>query len=274
MTSKSERVPVSVVIPCYRCEDTVERAVLSVVQQVTRPAEVILIDDASPDEGKTLNKLRALQQKYADDLPIEVIALEKNGGPAAARNAGWNQARQPYIAFLDADDSWLVQKLQIQFGWMREHPEVAMSGHICANPASSVSAESPSEWSVTPVRKSSVLLSNPFSTPSVLLKKELPFRFENGKTYAEDFLLWQQIVCAGYPVFRLDVVLAELHKAPYGEGGLSSHLWAMEQAELDNYWRLRKSGCISGISALTLSVFSLMKFVRRLLRVMLRRFTG
>jgi len=274
MTSKSETVPVSVVIPCYRCEDTAERAVLSVVQQVSRPAEIILIDDASPDAGKTLNKLRALQKKFADDLHIEVIALEKNGGPAAARNAGWNRASQPYIAFLDADDSWLEQKLQIQYGWMCEHPNVAMSGHICGNPASSASGESLSEWSVTSIGKSSVLLSNPFSTPSVLLKRDLPFRFENGKTYAEDFLLWQQIVCAGYPVVRLDVVLAELHKAPYGEGGLSSHLWAMERAELDNYRRLRKSGCIAGRLALALSVFSLMKFVRRLLLVMLRRFAG
>ncbi len=51
-------VPVSVVIPCYCCEDTIERSVVSVMNQTGLPIEVILVDDASPDQGRTLSKLR------------------------------------------------------------------------------------------------------------------------------------------------------------------------------------------------------------------------
>lgn len=57
-------VPVSVVIPCYCCEGTIERAVGSVMKQTALPVEIFLVDDASPDHGRTLNKLRQLQELF------------------------------------------------------------------------------------------------------------------------------------------------------------------------------------------------------------------
>lgn len=122
-------VPVSVVVPCYCCEGTIERAVDSVMKQTALPAEVLLVDDASPDQGRTLNKLRQLQGRFRDKTHIEVIALKNNGGPSVARNAGWEAATQPYIAFLDADDAWHPQKLEIQYEWMKEYSEVVLTGH-------------------------------------------------------------------------------------------------------------------------------------------------
>jgi len=124
-------VPVSVVIPCYCCEDTIERAVVSVMSQTALPGEVILVDDASPDHGRTLSKLQELQERFRDKTHIEIIALKNNSGPSVARNAGWGTATQPYIAFLDADDAWHTQKLEIQYEWMKEHPEIALTGHKC-----------------------------------------------------------------------------------------------------------------------------------------------
>ncbi|MDR9769531.1 glycosyltransferase family 2 protein [Acetomicrobium sp.] len=124
-------VPVSVVVPCYCCEDTIERAVVSVMSQTALPGEVILVDDASPDHGRTLSKLQELQERFRDKTHIEIIALKNNSGPSVARNAGWETATQPYIAFLDADDAWHPQKLEIQYGWMKEHPEIALTGHKC-----------------------------------------------------------------------------------------------------------------------------------------------
>jgi len=242
------------------------------VNQVARPAELILVDDASADEGRTLATLHELEQRYASELAIEVVVLEKNGGPSAARNAGWDRANQPYVAFLDADDSWHPEKLYVQFEWMQAHPDVALSGHVCANPERPLVGEVPAQYEVTPINKKHILLRNPFSTPSVMIRSEIPLRFQAGKAYAEDFFLWQQVVCSGYQVVRLEVVLAELHKATYGDSGLSSHLWAMELAELDNYKRLKQQRCIHGLHATALSIYSLVKWLRRLLIVSIRRF--
>ena len=105
MQGSTNTAPVSVLIPCYCCTETIERAVRSVVAQTLLPAEVWLIDDGSPDEGRTLETLNTLQQRYGDQTRVEVLSFTENRGLAAARNAGWDAATQPYIALLDADDA-------------------------------------------------------------------------------------------------------------------------------------------------------------------------
>ena len=90
MTNKTF-VSVSVIIPCYRCASTIRRAIQSVINQTQKPAEVVLVDDASADE--TLVVLRELEEQYPDW--IKVIALTENKGAASARNAGWAMANQP-----------------------------------------------------------------------------------------------------------------------------------------------------------------------------------
>ncbi|RMG23518.1 MAG: glycosyltransferase family 2 protein, partial [Methanobacteriota archaeon] len=108
---------VTAIVPCYCCSDTIERAFYSVVNQTVLPKEVILVDDASPDHGRTLSILHGLKQKFNETLDIRILAFEKNQGPASARNAGWEAATQPFIAFLDADDSWHPRKLEVQYQW-------------------------------------------------------------------------------------------------------------------------------------------------------------
>ena len=118
--------PVSVVIPCFRCADTIERALSSVAGQSYRPAEVVVVDDASGD--KTLDKLSELQRRHGSAW-LKLVRLSQNGGPAVARNAAWDAASQPYLAFLDADDSWHPQKLEFQLAYMLAHPDIAITGH-------------------------------------------------------------------------------------------------------------------------------------------------
>ena len=119
-------VSVSVVVPCYRCARTVERAVASVAAQTALPMEVILVDDASSDG--TREALLALRERHAPGW-IKLVLLDKNVGAASARNAGWEQGAGQFIAFLDADDSWHPRKLELQYAFMASHPHVAVSGH-------------------------------------------------------------------------------------------------------------------------------------------------
>jgi len=80
-----KKADVSVIIPCYRCTDTIERAVNSIAEQTLLPAEVILVDDLSGDN--TLAQLHRIQENYPQGW-IHVIALPKNASPGTARNVG------------------------------------------------------------------------------------------------------------------------------------------------------------------------------------------
>jgi len=253
--------PVSVIVPCYRCVDTIERALESVWQQTSRPAEVILIDDYSCDN--TLLELYRLQKYYGDDW-IKIVEHKNNGGPSVARNSGWTIAAQPYLAFLDADDSWHPRKIELQYVWMSEHPEVALTGHdlmvLRGNeklpkvtvplPANQVSAKS-------------LLISNRFSTPTVMLKRKLDLRFEPDKRCSEDYLLWLSIVFQGYAAYRFEGTLAYLYKGRFGEGGLSGNLWEMEKGQLDTYHKLFTCRYITRTKFGLLCCYSLLKFLRR-----------
>lgn len=260
MTVSNRSVPVSVVVPCYRCACTVRRAVSSICEQTHQPAEIILVDDASGDE--TLNTLREIENQYLG--LVKVVLLKKNLGSASARNAGWAIAAQPYIAFLDADDSWHPDKLRLQFGFMQNNPHVVLSGHQCLwIRDGELPMRLPRSWSVTKVHPRRLLFKNSFSTPTVMLRRDVDFRFQEGRRYAEDFLLWLRISHAGFKVSRMDVTLAYVHKPFYGASGLSSAMWNMERAELENFGILHRAGDIGLLLYLAASVFSVLKFIFR-----------
>lgn len=259
-------IPVSVIIPCYRCADTIGRALESVRRQTALPQEVWLIEDCSDDDGRTLAELNRLQQLYRERIKIGIVALERNVGPGEARNAGWARAQQPYIAFLDADDSWHTEKLRIQHQWMVDHPEVVMSGHRTQQLAAEPTPPLPDvQITARRVDCRTLLLRNQFPTRSVMLRRELPYRFAPGKRHAEDFLLWLQIVCNGGQAWHLELPLAYSHRPDF-VGGLSGSLWAMEKGELDTYDTLRRQKKLSAISFVLLAAYSLLKFLRRAIR--------
>lgn len=268
------KASVSVIIPCYRCTDTIDRAVESVYCQTWQPKEVILVEDCS-DDG-TLDHLHALAKKYADDW-VQVIESPKNGGPGTARNVGWEHATQPFVAFLDADDSWHPQKIEIQYGWMVAHSDVILTGHDCPQLSKD---ESPSPDDVFDrynvpahqVSKGDLLLSNRFPTRSVMLRQDIEQRFAKGKYHCEDYLLWLEIVCSGGSAFNIDLPLAYIHKAAYGEAGLSSQMWNMQKGELDAYRNLYKKNLINVANCLFLVPFSFLKYFKRVFLKSIRWF--
>jgi len=223
-----EVAPVSVVVPCYRCTDTIAAAVGSVAAQTLRPAEVVLVDDCSGD--RTLAALHEVAAAYAEGW-IKVIALPANGGPSRARNAGWQLASQDYIAFLDADDTWFPAKLELQVEALRADPEIALIAHrmvVRERGLPPPAVRAPVRTSIVGRRR--LLLNNPFPTASVVLRRDLPFRFDERYRRVEDFLLWAQIAFSGYRCARINQTLAAWHKANYGAGGLSEDVAAMHRA--------------------------------------------
>jgi glycosyltransferase involved in cell wall biosynthesis len=265
--------PVSVVVPCYRCADTIERALLSVFTQSWKPAEVILVDDFSGDD--TLAKLYALRDDYPSGW-VNVFALKENCGPGSARNKGWENSSQPYIAFLDSDDSWHPKKIEIQLGWMLRRPDVALTGHAyrigCQSQVNEVPDLDIEGIYFNKIGHRKMLLSNKFSTPTVILKQELLNRFVPKKRYSEDYLLWCEICLDRNECYWSNAPLVNLYKAAYGAAGLSSELWAMERGELDCYSRLHSSGRIRYSLLLLLFTISMVKYLKRLFVVNIRKF--
>jgi glycosyltransferase involved in cell wall biosynthesis len=108
---------VSVVIPAYNAEATLDDTLRSVRSQTHRDLEIIVVDDGSTDRTTSVVKAHA-----AVDGRVTLIAQE-NAGVAAARNAGWRSARSALIAFVDADDLWAPSKIERQL-------EVILSGGL------------------------------------------------------------------------------------------------------------------------------------------------
>ena len=265
----AERAPVSVVIPCYRCADTIARAVQSVVDQSLPAAEILLVENGSGDAGATLDALHRLQQRHGADF-VRVIATETNTGAAGARNVGWDAATQPYVAFLDADDAWHPEKLRIQYRWMAQHSEVQISGHQIRVVTALNELPEPRQPIIQRIGSLAWLLSCRFSTISVMLRRELPFRFQPGKSHAEDYLLWLRIVLNGHDAWRIEAPLACCFKPLYGGGGLTRALWQLEKGELDTYLRVWREHLISLPLLLVLWLYSLVKHLRRTVLVFLR----
>lgn len=266
------RVSVSVIVPCYKSSDTLSRAVASIAYQTYLPKEVILIDDASPDEGKTLHLMHALLAEYADELNIKIVQLYQNQGAASARNAGWNVATQEYIAFLDSDDAWHPKKIEIQYNFMENHPNLALTGHGFKI----ISNKLQPKWSLGNFRfkfisKTRLLVSNQFVTPSVMIRREVAIRFDSKKRYVDDHLLWLRIMYSGLEIARVEQALVAIYKPMYGSSGLSANLWLMEKSELDNYETLFREEHINFFVFSFLTIYSLLKYYRRVVIVFVRQ---
>lgn len=113
---------VSVIIPTYNRERTIERAVESVLAQTWKSIELIVVDDGSVDRSVEV------LAKYGDRIRV---IRQKNQGPSAARNTGIKAAKGEIIAFLDSDDSWLPDKIERQAKLMERTADRGVGCCVC-----------------------------------------------------------------------------------------------------------------------------------------------
>jgi glycosyltransferase involved in cell wall biosynthesis len=109
------RPAISTIIPAYNCERYLAEAIESVLAQTYRPLEVIVVDDGSTDD--TAEIARRFE-------PAVQYCFQVNGGIGRARNRGIALARSDFIAFLDADDLWIADKLERQMRAIADNPAV------------------------------------------------------------------------------------------------------------------------------------------------------
>lgn len=108
---------VSVIIPTYNRGNLIKRAVDSVLSQTFKDFEIIIIDDGSKDDTKEVLAPYMDRVRYVP---------QANGGISKARNRGIELAQGQYIAFLDSDDYWAPEKLQMQTDILDGNPKIGI----------------------------------------------------------------------------------------------------------------------------------------------------
>ncbi len=116
----------SVVTSVYNGEEYIKRAIESVACQTEKDYEYIIVNNGSTD--KTLAIVTDLQKQYKE-IDIKIISLEQNRGISGGRNTGIFAAEGKYICFLDADDYWIDNKLNIVKKTLTENNDITVCCH-------------------------------------------------------------------------------------------------------------------------------------------------
>ena len=255
---------VTAVIPAFRSEKVVIRAIESVLSQSSPVEEIIVVDDAS-DDG-TVQVVR----DFAINHPqIRLIVNNQNLGPGQSRNAAWNLATSEYLAFLDADDTWHPKKIELQREWFRANPSEVICGTqhcIIDKDEKRDNVEKPSQFTIK-----DLLRRNRFTTPSVMLRRNVPLRFDPKLRLSEDYLLWMEIASEFGHVNRINKTLTVLHKPEFGAYGLSSKTRAMYFGEMKALTILNQKGQIGLIVLIRSYIWSTLKLARRLPLALFRK---
>ena len=111
---------VSIIMPAYNCQEYIAESIRSVINQTYRNWELIITDDCSIDKT-----VQIIEEFVRQDKRIRCYKNDKNHGAAMARNNSIIEAKGCYLAFLDADDIWMPQKLEVQLEFMSSNNIIA-----------------------------------------------------------------------------------------------------------------------------------------------------
>lgn len=183
---------VSVIIPAYCCEKTLESSVRSALLETVQDIEVIIADDASTDGTTAIAK-----RLSKEDPRVSLIRLPKNGGAAAARNRGVEAAKAEWIAFLDGDDVWEPEKLFKELA-AAEEAQAALV-YCAAACIDGTGKKTGKVFSVPKTVTANALLSgNDIVTSTVLVKRSVYRKHPMERSdLHEDLICWYRILKDG-----------------------------------------------------------------------------
>ena len=220
-----DRPTISVVIPAHNAAATLARAILSVQAQTEPADEIVLVDDASTDATAAIG----------ENLGVRVVRLPARQGAAAARNAGIAAATGAVIAFQDADDEWLPDKLARQLPLLDDAAFVACGAKLFDETGRNlgplydgeIPAEGAESWR-------GLLVRNTIATPCVLVWRRVLDAvggFDPALPVAEDQDLWLRLARYGRLRYR-DAPLVRVHRTAISVSGVGTSLGAYQQMRI------------------------------------------
>jgi glycosyltransferase involved in cell wall biosynthesis len=252
---------ITVIVPFYNNSKTIFRAIISIYNQTLLPKEIIIINDKSLNiEFRRLKEI--LKRFDKKKIKVHILSTKKNSGPGTARNIGWTKSSSKYIAFLDADDSWHIKKIEIQYNFMK-NKNIFFSAHKSTYKYRDTYDNYDNNYNFRKISILDMFLYNQFTTPTVMLRRSIPHRFENEKYYTEDYLLWLVILLKKYDVYLIELTLTYLHKPSIGVSGLSRNINLMRKGEIETFKSLLIDKYIKNFFFKFLICYSFLKELRR-----------
>lgn len=183
---------VSVIIPTFNRAHYLTQAIDSVLAQTYQNFEIIVVDDGSTDDTAAVLKSYKASVNYF---------YQENQGPSAARNLGIEMSNGQYIAFLDSDDLWLPEKLEVQRDYFKTNPEVGLVHADLLIMEDGLTPSVPRMRYLSQPRKSGYILPELFTenmilTPTVLVRRacfKVSGLFDTELRGGEDHHLWLRI---------------------------------------------------------------------------------
>tara|TARA_B110000879_G_scaffold141430_1_gene184097 strand:+ start:2097 stop:2846 length:750 start_codon:yes stop_codon:yes gene_type:complete len=194
---------VSIIIPSYNSEKFIKQCIESVIAQTYTNWEMLIVDDCSRDDSCLVIKELATQEGR-----IKYFLLDKNIGAAEARNVAIQQAKGKYIAFLDSDDLWELEKLEKQISFMQTEDIV-----FSFSTYQPMSEDGSKLYSIIHAPKivtySSYLKNTIIGCLTVVIDREIAGDFEMPNiSSSHDMALWLLIMKRGFDAYGLDENLA------------------------------------------------------------------
>jgi len=202
---------ISIVVPVYRAERYIEETMDCVRAQTYPHWELLLVEDCGPDRS------REVIQEYIQrtgDSRIRLLTHPTNLGAARARNLGVNEARGRYLAYLDADDLWVPDKLEKELAFLKEKKAAfVFTGYEFADENGKGTGKVvrvPATITYKEALKNTTIFTSTVMFDMERLSKE---QLQMPQIKSEDTALWWRILREGYVACGLDQNLVKYRRA-------------------------------------------------------------
>jgi len=200
---------INIIVPNFNKGKYIEKCILSIINQTFKDWHLIFVDDASSDNSKNILK------KFSTNKKITFVYLKKNKGPSFCRNLGLRKSSSKYIAFLDSDDFWSLNKLEEQLSFME-------SRNFNMTYTDYFTIKEENEEKI--LKKTSIsnnfnyisfLKDNSINTSTLIIKKNIIKNIRFKKiSLLEDYIFKCEILKKGVIAYKLDKVLATYRITP------------------------------------------------------------
>lgn len=260
---------ISVIIPVYNAEKSIEKSLISIKNQTWEGVfEIILVNDGSSDRSKTI--IENYQQNHQDQNII--LINQENRGVSKARNAAMKIAQGDYIALLDSDDEWLPEKTEKQMKFL-ENQNIDFITSLWNNENITFPYKLHPPNKLVKITLKKLLFKITGQTSTAIFKRKIFENtgfFDENQNYSEDANYWMRISEKNQMYLLPEkLVIAGNGKKSFGFSGLSANLKEMEKGIQKNIWELYQTKRINFPEYLFYFVISKLKFAIRPLRAKL-----
>lgn len=200
----------SIVIPVHNAKKTIKRTLESVINQTFKDYEIVIVDDCSDDS--TIEQVQSILENT--DASYKIVKLKVNSCLAYARNLGVKLSIGEYVAFLDDDDLWLPNKLEVQHDAIQKHHlDWCFSNYNVMDASYNIRYSRKSEdkyYNFNDFMEGG----NPVGVLTVIINRHILLKHVFKDVLNEDYYLWLDLSKEGYYAYLIKDILAQYMARP------------------------------------------------------------